>query len=181
MSATLFAAVKGIAFPLKKHRPMLHSVLLLRVLLLGVLRFSVLSASTLAPVTTIPAPPLPEPAQNVRSAGSHDWITKHPTIERLASLTNSHRSRSGRAPVALNPELCVAAQRHATWMARTGIYRHSSLPYREIIFRGPTTADAAVRGWIYSPAHHGILLSGRECGFGYMKRNGVCYWVGVFR
>ena len=150
---------------------MLHSALLL----------SALTTSSMTTVTAAPAPPLPEPAKKVKPAGPHDWITEHPTIQRLVSLTNNHRIRSGRAPVALNPQLCADAQRHADWMARTGVYRHSSLPYREIIFRGPTNADAAVRGWIYSPAHHGILLSGRECGFGYMKRNGVCYWVGVFR
>ena len=79
------------------------------------------------------------------------------------------------------PATDLAAQRHAEWMANSGYYMHSSLPYREIIFRGPRSSQAAIQGWIYSPAHHGIMLSGREVGFGYMKRNGNTYWVGVFR
>ena len=115
------------------------------------------------------------------SAGEHDWLIKHDTIQELVRLTNEERRRSGRAPVTLNTEMCLAAQQHAQWMAKTGWYQHSRLPYMEIIFRGPRSAKAAVNGWIYSPAHHGIMLSGSQVGFGYMKRNGATYWVGVFR
>jgi hypothetical protein len=123
----------------------------------------------------------PENRSVVKPAGKHDWLLKHPTIQGLLSRTNSHRAMMGRGPVQLNAELSLAAQRHANWMAATGAYQHSGLPYREIIFAGPTSVEAAVQGWIASPAHHGILLSGTEAGFGYMVRNGRPYWVGLFR
>lgn len=111
----------------------------------------------------------------------NDWLVKHPTIERLVALTNEHRARMGRPPVRINADMCLAAQRHAVWMANTGWFQHSGLPFGEIIFTGPQSADHAIQGWIYSPAHHGIMLSGSEVGFGFMIRNGAPYWVGVFR
>jgi uncharacterized protein YkwD len=78
--------------------------------------------------------------------------------------------------------MCLAAQRHATWMSSTGVFQHSGLPYMEIMYTGALTPDAAIQGWVYSPAHFGILLSGAsEVGFGYMNRGGATYWVGVFR
>jgi len=117
----------------------------------------------------------------VQQPGKADWLLQHPTIQSLVAKTNQHRSQMGRGPVSLNADMCLAAQRHATWMADTGAYQHSGLPYAEIIFNGPTTPDAAIQGWIASPAHHGIMLSGNEVGFGYMVRNGRPYWVGVFR
>ncbi len=114
-------------------------------------------------------------------AGEHDWLIKHPTIVELLERHNQERARVGIGPLTLNTDMCLAAQRHADWMAKSGIYQHSSLPYREIIFQGPQSAAGAVAGWIASPAHHSIMLSGSEAGFGYMKVGGRTYWVGVFR
>ncbi len=111
----------------------------------------------------------------------HDWLVKHPTIQQLVELTNQHRARMGRPPVRINVELCLAAQRHATYMADTNWFRHSGLPWPEIIYAGPRQPQDAVNGWIYSPAHHAILLTGTDVGFGYMVRNGQPYWVGLFR
>jgi uncharacterized protein YkwD len=111
----------------------------------------------------------------------HDWLTKHPTITRLVTLTNQHRAQYGLPPVRINAEMCLAAQRHATWMADAQWLQHSGLPWPEIIFLGPAQPEGAIQGWIYSPAHHGIMLSGTEVGFGYMVRNGQPAWVGVFR
>jgi uncharacterized protein YkwD len=113
--------------------------------------------------------------------GKHDWLLKHATIQTLLKLHNEERARNGRPKLALNPRMCLEAQKHAVWMAETGIYQHSGLPWQEIIFQGPQSEQAAVQGWIHSPAHHGIMLSGSECGFGYMVINGRTYWVGVFR
>jgi uncharacterized protein YkwD len=111
----------------------------------------------------------------------HDWLMKHPTIQQLVALTNAHRAKSGLAPLTLNPRMCLDAQRHATYMADYGVFAHSGLPYRENIYMGPRTAQDAVNGWIYSPAHHANMLSGTECGFGYQVRNGSPSWVAVFR
>ncbi len=114
-------------------------------------------------------------------ADKADWLLKHPTIQRLVELTNQHRAQSGLGPVTINAEMSLAAHRHAEWMASYGALQHSGLPWREIIFLGPASPDAAVAGWINSPAHRANMLSGHEVGFGYVNRNGQLAWVGVFR
>jgi uncharacterized protein YkwD len=113
--------------------------------------------------------------------GPHDWLVKNQNIVRLVTQTNQHRAQMGLGPVILDAQMCLDAQRHASWMAATGAFQHSSLPYMEIIFQGVGTPEAAVQGWIASPPHHGIMLSGSRVGFGYKLRGGYPYWVGVFR
>jgi hypothetical protein len=114
-------------------------------------------------------------------AGPNDWLIKHPTITRLLELHNQTRARAGLAPLTLNTDMCLAAQKHATWMADFGYFAHSGLPYRENIAYSQLTPEHAVQTWTYSPAHYTNLLSGREAGFGYQVRNGRTYWVAVFR
>lgn len=112
----------------------------------------------------------------------HKWLTEHPVIVRVQELINAERARYGLHPVEIDPYMCLKAQEHAVWMAQTGYYQHSNLPWPEIIFYGPATPEAAVQGWIYSGPHHGIMLSGAtKAGFGYMVVNGRPYWVGVFQ
>ena len=113
--------------------------------------------------------------------GSHDWLVKNENILRLVAQTNQHRAQMGLGPVVLDTSMCLDAQRHASWMAASGAFQHSNLPYLEIIFHGVATPEAAIQGWIASPAHHGIMLSGSRVGFGYQVRGGYPYWVGVFR
>ncbi|HET6423078.1 MAG TPA: CAP domain-containing protein [Planctomycetaceae bacterium] len=125
--------------------------------------------------------PMAQAAAPVGTAGKTDWLTKHPTIQKLVDLTNQHRAQSGLGPVTVNGEMCLAAHRHAEWMASAGALQHSGLPYRENIFLGPATPDAAVQGWINSPAHRANLLSGSQVGFGYVNRNGQLAWVAVFQ
>jgi hypothetical protein len=109
------------------------------------------------------------------------WLTKHPVILKMMELENQERARYGLPPLRLNPQMCLAAQQHARWMAETGYYTHSNLGWPEIIHAGPRTPEDAVNGWIYSPAHHGIMLSGSEAGFGYAVNGGVGYWVTVIQ
>ena len=113
--------------------------------------------------------------------GPHDWLIKHETIVKLVDLTNQHRARMGVGPVVLDTQMCLDAQRHAKWMSDFGGFQHSGLPYMEIIYQSVTTPETAIQGWIASPPHHGIMLSGTRVGYGYMIRNGYPYWVGVFR
>lgn len=113
--------------------------------------------------------------------GPHDWLIKHETILKLVELTNQHRARMGIGPVTLDTQMCLDAQRHAKWMADFGSFQHSGLPYMEIIYQSVVTPEHAIQGWIASPPHHGIMLSGTKVGYGYMLRNGYPYWVGVFR
>ena len=115
------------------------------------------------------------------AGGPHDWLIKHETILKLVELTNQHRGRMGIGPVVLDTQMCLDAQRHAKWMSDFGGFQHSGLPYMEIIYQSVTTPETAIQGWIASPPHHGIMLSGTRVGFGYMVKNGYPYWVGVFR
>jgi len=113
--------------------------------------------------------------------GPNDWLVKHPTILRLLELHNETRARAGMPELTLNTEMCLKAQKHAQWMASTGAFAHSGLPYRENIAYSQLTPESAVRTWTYSPPHYNNLLRGHEAGFGYMVRNGRTYWVAVFR
>lgn len=117
----------------------------------------------------------------VTEADKHAWLMKHPTILKMMELQNQERARNGLPPFRMNAELCILAQRHAKWMGDTGWYTHSSMGIPEIIHSGPMTPEDAVNGWIWSPAHHWIMLSGTEAGFGYMVRNGATYWVTLVR
>ena len=111
----------------------------------------------------------------------HAWLTKHPTILKMQDLENAERSRHSLPPLKMNPELCLLAQKHAQWMGDTGWYVHSNMGIPEIIHSGPATPEDAVNGWIWSPAHHWVMLSGSEAGYGYTVRNGVTYWVTLIR
>lgn len=108
-------------------------------------------------------------------------LTSHPTLIQMMKFQNQERARYGLQPLKMNRKMCVAAQKHATWMASTGYYMHSNLGWPEIIHSGPRTPRDAVTGWIYSPAHHSIMLSGTQAGFGFSKRNGVPFWVTVIQ
>ncbi len=120
--------------------------------------------------------------KNAKKKDRLQWLTEHPVIREMWRQCNAERARYGLPALKLSPSLCQDAQRHAEWMAETGWYQHSALPWAEIIHHGPQTVTDCINGWIYSPAHHGIMLGGfRECGFGYMQRDGYTYWVGVFR
>ena len=110
-----------------------------------------------------------------------EWLVKHPTILRLLELHNQERARVGLSPSKLNPVMCLAAQKHAVWMAETGWMSHSGLPYRENIFMGVTTPEDATNGWIWSPAHYANMLSGTEVGFGYMILTGRPCWCSVMQ
>ncbi|MDA0285524.1 MAG: CAP domain-containing protein [Planctomycetota bacterium] len=109
-------------------------------------------------------------------------LVQHPTLLRMLELQNLERARYGLHPLKISPDMCVAAQRHAHWMASTGWYVHSNLGWPEIIHSGPIDPTGAVNGWIYSPAHHAIMLSGgTEAGLGYSNKNGTPFWVTVVR
>lgn len=147
------------------------------------IRKSLIVALTLA-VTGVVTSGLPSAEMSARvdrHSQNLDWLVKHPTIQRLLELHNQERARVGLPPSKLNSEMCLAAQRHAVWMAETGWFAHSGLPYRENIYMGVSTPEAATNGWIWSPAHHGNMLSGTEVGFGYMVLNGRPCWCSVMQ
>jgi uncharacterized protein YkwD len=111
----------------------------------------------------------------------YDWLIKHPVILDVLKYENEERLRYNLPNLILDTELCLLAQKHANWMAETGWYVHSNYGIPEIIHCGPLNSRDAVNGWIFSPAHHNIMLSGSKAGVGYMVKNGVTYWVTLIR
>ena len=116
-----------------------------------------------------------------RNSQDLDWLVKHQTIQKLYELHNRERARVGLQPSALNPQMCLAAQKHAVWMAENSWFQHSGLPYLENIYWGVRTPEDAINGWIWSPPHHGNMLAGTDVGFGYMIINGQPYWCAVMQ
>ncbi|WDI41147.1 CAP domain-containing protein [Bremerella sp. P1] len=126
-----------------------------------------------------------------------DFLHKHPTLVKMWHHSNEVRGRYQLPAQRISPELTKAAQDHAWYMARTGQFSHSvnggfvsrarrhqypGSPYGEIILYGSPSIPECFNGWLNSPGHRAILLSGaREVGYGYaIGRNGTAYWVGVF-
>jgi len=129
-------------------------------------------------ITSTMVTPMERPQTEVKN---HEWLTKHPVILQLLKLTNEHRARSGLPALELDFQMCLDAQKHATWMCETGWFSHSGLPYRENIFQNIVSPEAVVNGWALSPAHNWNMLSGTKVGFGYNVKNGMPYWVGVYQ
>ena len=126
-----------------------------------------------------------------------EFLHKHPTLVKMWKHSNEIRARYQLHAQRISPELTKAAQDHAWYMARTGQFSHSvnggfvararrhkypGSAYGEIILYGAGNIPETFNGWLNSPGHRAILLSGaREVGYGYaVDRSGRTYWVGVF-
>ncbi|MEO1997797.1 MAG: CAP domain-containing protein [Planctomycetaceae bacterium] len=106
------------------------------------------------------------------------WLTDHAVIQRMLIATNRQRTRNALPHLRIDLKLSLAAQKHAVWMSRWG-FQHSSYTWDECIHSGPTNPEACVRGWMWSPPHRSILMSGQRVGFGYWLERGQTYWVAL--
>lgn len=144
-------------------------------------RLSLSLLTLFAVVTTVPGS-LHSAENSDAKETEYAWLTQHPVILDMQRHINEERARYQLDPVKIDPEMCLKAQKHAVWMAETGYFQHSNFSGMEIIYYGANSAKGAVNGWIWSPPHHGIMLSrATDAGFGYMVIDGRTYWVGVFR
>ncbi|TWT34245.1 CAP domain-containing protein [Blastopirellula retiformator] len=126
-----------------------------------------------------------------------EFLHNHPSLVKMWNHSNQVRAQYGLPAQKMNPELTKAAQDHAWYMAKTGQFSHSvnggfvartrrhnyaGSPSGEIILWNAKSIPSCFQGWLNSPGHRAILLSGaREVGYGYaVARNGSTYWVGVF-
>lgn len=108
-------------------------------------------------------------------------------IVQLVEQTNSARVNSGLAPLLVDVDLCISAQRHAQWMARVHSLTHSGGNYGENIARGygvglPGVRNV-IRGWLNSVGHRRNMLNPnyRTLGVGYaVDSNGQDWWVQQF-
>jgi uncharacterized protein YkwD len=99
----------------------------------------------------------------------------------LHKFHTAARSEQSLVGSRLVSEISRDAQKHANWMASTGQFVHSGMRYWEVILTGPKASEKAIAGWLESPAHCEILMSGGEIGFGFAEADGVTYWVGLVR
>lgn len=132
-----------------------------------------------------------------------------PFLDQVIALTNQARADNGLPPLAVNPLLTVAAQKHAEAMAADEFFDHTNpkagdqpgdrvtaAGYQwsivaENIAAGDVTPADVVAGWLKSPGHRANILNKdvREIGVGYVfKPNDTFpgptgyghYWVQVF-
>jgi uncharacterized protein YkwD len=124
------------------------------------------------------------------------YLHEHPTIVSMLQENNRHRASVGLGPQRISPQLTMAAQDHANFMARTGSFSHYSnggpagraqrygYPYAaaENIAMGQRSVQEAFQSWRSSSGHWANITSGAsEAGFGCAySANGTCYWVGMY-
>jgi uncharacterized protein YkwD len=140
-------------------------------------------------------PPVVAPARS--GAGCLDEST-----ERVLALSNRERAGRGRAALAVDARLQLAAQAHADDMARGDFMDHGGSDGSDVgeraeeedydwtviaenVAAGQPNPDAVMRSWMDSPGHRDNLLAGdvRHVGIGYAYRSDTRlrhYWVMVF-
>lgn len=123
--------------------------------------------------------------------------------EAMLAEVNRQRAAEGAPPLALDPRLSGAAQRHAEDMLGRAYYDHESpeglrpkdrvlasgYPARivaENIARGPTSVEEVMSAWMQSRAHRGNLLNpalteiGVGCAVGESATGATVLWVQDF-
>jgi len=116
-------------------------------------------------------------------------------ICQVFAIVNDERSAAGLDPYDWNPDLALAAQRHAEDMNDQGYFSHDSLDGRDFvqriddagydgsargenIARGQRTAESVMSSWMGSDGHRRNILSegSNEIGVGFIDN----HWVQVF-
>lgn len=121
----------------------------------------------------------------------------------MLAEVNARRAEAGAPPLALDPRLVEAAQRHAEDMLRRSYYDHDSLEglrprdrvaqagypaalVAENIARGLTSVDEAMNAWMQSRGHRSNLLNpafremGIGCAVGHNTVGNTVLWVQDF-
>ncbi len=123
-------------------------------------------------------------------------LHEHPTLVNMLVENNRMRATVGLPAQEMSPELTMAAQDHANYMARTGNFSHyanggpSGRAARydypgmvsENIAVGYSSVAAVFQGWRHSGGHWANMTSRAPlAGFGYsVSAGGRCYWVAVY-
>ena len=75
-------------------------------------------------------------------------------------IINRIRAQRGLRQLAYDQALAAAADQNNAGQLRAGYSSHHTNPGAyQVAYVGPTTADAAVNGWLASPSHAGVLLN----------------------
>ncbi len=121
-------------------------------------------------------------------------------LKAIWDLTNNERRRNNLPDLVYNWKLGWAAMKHSANMANKDFYDHRDLgervkaegyagPMAENIFAGPSSPEAAMKGWMDSPGHRNNILNPgyTDIGVGYyflendqgaVKAN--YYWTQIF-
>jgi uncharacterized protein YkwD len=139
--------------------------------------------------------PLPVGAQSAPAPGPD------PDVARVVALTNGERQKASLAPLTVNTNLNVAAQRYADAMATGSCVAHTCPPVPELpkrvelagysgwgrlaenIAAGQRSADEVVVAWMGSQGHRDNILQPdvTEIGIGHAAGGSYgVYWVQVF-
>lgn len=107
----------------------------------------------------------------------------HATELQLVERTNAERVRHGLSPLVLDPSLLQSARRHAAWMTRNRVLRHTGAAVAENIAMGQPTTAHAVQDWMRSPGHRANILNRSYTRIGvagYRAPDGTVYWCQQF-
>lgn len=123
-------------------------------------------------------------------------LHEHPTLLKMLSRSNELRRQVGLRPHRMSPELTLAAQDQANYMAKTSSFSHYSNggPWarairhrffgnvRENIAMGQGSVQHVFGTWQGSGGHWASIVSNTtEAGFGYaVGPGGTPYWVAVY-
>ncbi len=120
----------------------------------------------------------------------------HPTLQKMLGANNRLREQRGLRGHRISAKLTRAAQDHAWYMARTGVFSHHANGglvsrgarhgyhgmMRENIASGQRSVGSAFSSWRSSGGHWASIISNTtHAGFGYaISPSGQTYWVGVY-
>jgi uncharacterized protein YkwD len=124
--------------------------------------------------------------------GSAEWQAQ--------MLMSHNRQRIKKSPLILNDKLMMVAQKHADWMAKTGILSHtgdgrSTMESRvnaegfrwtllgENIAYGYSTVESVVKAWMGSYGHRRNIMNSSftQVGFGKgVHKDGTIFWCANF-
>lgn len=112
-----------------------------------------------------------------------DGLTLTEPERRVYELTNKERQARGLPPLQLSRRLVESARRQASWMAKTGVFRHGNSGYAENIAMGQPNGLSVVRDWMNSSGHKRNMMNRSYGAIGigaYRGANGQLYWCQQF-
>jgi uncharacterized protein YkwD len=101
----------------------------------------------------------------------------HESTQQLLTLINVQRERLDIDPLELDLDMCLAAWESSRFFMPSNGQFHNGSPYSQAIFVGPRSHRAAISGFMDSPGHRAILLSGAKAGIAYWSDGNETYYT----
>lgn len=122
--------------------------------------------------------------QRVSTPPASDQVKLIDIEKNIINYTNQQRAQHGLPPLKVCPKLMASARRHAAWMTRHRILRHTTDPVAENIAMGQRTSWEVVQDWMRSSGHRANILNPHYRWIGaaaYRTPEGTIYWCQQFR